>query len=580
LTRQHLLLVDGDPRSLRTLELSLRSAGFAVAAARTGDDALARCRVSAPALVISDTDVPGMDGFQLCRALKGDDRLRDTAFIFLTGGGSVEEKVRGLELGVEDYLTKPIDGRELVARIRLAIDKKERERQLRREQRASISGALADMPLADLLQTLDVGRKSGTIRLEDPEGRGGTLWLRDGSIVDAAAGRLRGEGAFHRLLRWREGRFAIDFGPVERPARITASATHLLLEGMRRVDEWNRTLARLPLLDAVLQIDYLALSDRLAEIPDDLNAILRLVDGRRTLGQVVEETEQDDLVTVTALEVLLRERIVLVRPPRTADAPGTPRPAHAGPSPSVPATDLSGGAAERVDWFAGPASAPPARPAPAGRQGSPDPAAEAVPPRIVRFAAKPKPTTPDPAPATPPAVEVPAQRDPDPDPAPAAAPSRATRGLVAVAAAVLVAVGVWALAPSRATRPGPAPEVAYPTGYDAALAEARRLHAAAHLPDAIALYRAALAVRETAAALEGLGRALGEAGDLPAAIEVLRRAIEVDPSSAPSYMALARIYREAKQLDEARLAYQRYLALEPQGSHADEARAALAASAR
>ena len=313
MAKRQLLLVDGDPCTLHVLEASLRSAGFAVMTAGNGQAALARCRVSPPDLVVSDTAILGMDGFQLCQAIKSDELLKDTPIVFLSGQGSVEEKVRGLELGAEDYLTKPIDTREFVTRMRVLIEKKEKERRRRRDQQASFSGSLSDLSVADLLQTLEVGRKSGTLKIEASDGRIATLWLQEGAVIDAAAGRRRGAAAFYWLLRWREGRFAIQFGPVDRPPHIEGPTQRLLMEGMRRLDEWVHARELLPSGDSVLQVDYLLLSERIADIPDEVNAVLKLVDGRRTLAQILDETDEDELVAVSELDRLLREEVVRVR---------------------------------------------------------------------------------------------------------------------------------------------------------------------------------------------------------------------------------------------------------------------------
>jgi DNA-binding response OmpR family regulator len=115
--RSQLLLVDGDARSLRLLEVSLRKAGFAVTAAVNGVDALEKAEQVPPDLVLSDTRMPVMDGWELCRRLKSDQRFREVPFVFLTARRAVEDKVRGLELGVDDYLTKPIYVKEIVARV-------------------------------------------------------------------------------------------------------------------------------------------------------------------------------------------------------------------------------------------------------------------------------------------------------------------------------------------------------------------------------------------------------------------------------------------------------------------------------
>jgi DNA-binding response OmpR family regulator len=106
--KQKLLLVDADPRSVRVLEVSLKKAGYSVTTAKDGLDALSKVEVSSPDLVLSDTRLPNLDGYALVRRLKERPEWASIPVVFLTSQKSVEDKIRGLELGVEDYLTKPI----------------------------------------------------------------------------------------------------------------------------------------------------------------------------------------------------------------------------------------------------------------------------------------------------------------------------------------------------------------------------------------------------------------------------------------------------------------------------------------
>jgi DNA-binding response OmpR family regulator len=135
--KQHLLLVDGDAKSLRVMEVSLKKAGFSVTPAINGSDALEKVQISPPDLVLSDTKMPEMDGFDLCKAIKSDERFKHIPFVFLTNQKSVEFKVRGLELGGEDYLTKPIYIKEIVTRVNMILQKAEKERIDKKDSKAS-----------------------------------------------------------------------------------------------------------------------------------------------------------------------------------------------------------------------------------------------------------------------------------------------------------------------------------------------------------------------------------------------------------------------------------------------------------
>ena len=320
MAKQQLLLVDGDPRSVRVLEVSLKNAGFNVTTASDGADALAKLEYATPDLILSDTRLPGIDGYEMVRKLKSRPEHASIPIVFLTSQKSIEDKIRGLELGVEDYLIKPIFVRELITRVHMLLARRTQERiATGPASRTRFAGSLEDMGVVDLLQTIEVSRKSGIARITDGS-KQASVYFRDGKLVDAEIGKLRGEEAIYRALLWTTGSFEVEFRHVDNPEMIQTSTQGLLMEGMRRVDEWGRLLEQLPPLSTVFQIDSDALLDRLNEIPDELNGILRLFDGKRTLLEVVDESPFEDLSTLSTVTKLFFEGLLLAsEPPPTSE---------------------------------------------------------------------------------------------------------------------------------------------------------------------------------------------------------------------------------------------------------------------
>ncbi|WP_437563766.1 response regulator [Sorangium sp. So ce542] len=314
MAKQQLLLVDADPRSVRVLEVSLKKAGYSVTTATDGGDALAKLEVSTPDLVLSDTRLPHVDGYALVRKMKEHADWASIPVVFLTSQRSIEDKIRGLELGVEDYLTKPIFVRELIARVTLLLARRTREgittRHFATTGRTRFSGSILDMNVVDLLQTFEVSRKSGIVHLSHADNEA-QVYFREGKVVDATLGRLCGEEAVYRALLWNEGAFEVEFCKVDNPDVIETSTQGLLMEGMRRVDEWGRLLEALPSLSTVFEVDSEELLERLNEIPDELNGILRLFDGKRTLMQVVDASPFEDLSTLSTISKLYFEGLLV-----------------------------------------------------------------------------------------------------------------------------------------------------------------------------------------------------------------------------------------------------------------------------
>jgi hypothetical protein len=217
----------------------------------------------------------------------------------------------------------------------------------------ALSGKLSEMGLVDLVQTLELGRKSGAMRVE-AAGVSGALWLRDGSIVDAELGRHRGEDAIYRLLSLSEGHFEVELAPQDRGDRIGAPTHELLAEGVRRIAERRRLCENLPPLSSVLIPDFPRIAERLAEIPDDVNPVLRLVDGHRTVGQIAQDRELDEIGVLDSLVKLLRAGLLVEL--RAAEAAPAQAPARSHAPPPTPAAPDGGVVPEEAAaaWFQSP----------------------------------------------------------------------------------------------------------------------------------------------------------------------------------------------------------------------------------
>jgi DNA-binding response OmpR family regulator len=134
----HKILVVDDEANIRDLAaLYLQKEGFAVESAADGRDAVARFSQVQPAMVILDVMMPGMDGFEVCREIR---REHDVPILMLTARSDDVDKIVGLELGADDYMTKPFNPRELVARVKAILRRSESGK---RQQSAMSVGNLA-----------------------------------------------------------------------------------------------------------------------------------------------------------------------------------------------------------------------------------------------------------------------------------------------------------------------------------------------------------------------------------------------------------------------------------------------------
>ncbi len=313
MAKPKILLVDADLKSRQMLEISLKKGGFTVTSCGEGEKALQLVDTLLPDLIVADIDLAGsMDGFLFCEVLKENPEYRRIPFIFLSKRKSVEDKIRGLELGVDDYLTKPIYLKELLARVRMILEKMRQESFEQSGSDPQFQGDLSQMSVVDLLQTMEMGGKTGVVHLERG-GRTARLFCRHGRIVHAVVDNLVGERAVYRALLWNDGGFRIDFrNALQTQETIQVSTQGLIMEGMRRLDELERLKEQLPPLSTYLGIDSQTILDEHPDrFPAKIENILAEFSGEKTLEEVVESLPYDDLESLEIISKLYFQGFLL-----------------------------------------------------------------------------------------------------------------------------------------------------------------------------------------------------------------------------------------------------------------------------
>ncbi|GIX46296.1 MAG: DNA-binding response regulator [Candidatus Tectimicrobiota bacterium] len=121
----HVLVVEDEPDIAELVRYTLEQHGYTAACAASGEEALASLRTRLPDLIVLDLMLPGMDGLEVCRLLKHDARTANLPIVMLTARDSEADVVVGLELGADDYLTKPFSPRVLVARIKAVLRRRQ-----------------------------------------------------------------------------------------------------------------------------------------------------------------------------------------------------------------------------------------------------------------------------------------------------------------------------------------------------------------------------------------------------------------------------------------------------------------------
>jgi DNA-binding response OmpR family regulator len=192
--------------------------------------------------VVADILMPGMDGWALLEEIRRRPQGMALPFVFLTTESDLPQRLRGLNAGADDYVTKPFAVEELHARVERLLARRTRRGAL---PAALLTGNVRHLAMADLLQILSLNGKDGVVELEQ-DGKRGSLVIEMGMIVHARCGTVTDVKAVHRLLAWTRAEFRVL--PLEETPERTMceQATNVIMDGLVSLDEWNRWAEELP----------------------------------------------------------------------------------------------------------------------------------------------------------------------------------------------------------------------------------------------------------------------------------------------------------------------------------------------
>jgi CheY-like chemotaxis protein len=235
------LVVDDNPLVLDLIAKGLEP-HCDVRAEMDAADALLKAIDDPPDLILCDFRMPGLDGRQIYEKLRGRPQTRYIPFIFLASRTDIEERLRPLVDGVEEFIQKPFFVRDLVRSAKKVVDRLQFEKLQKRAARPGvIQGRLEEMSFIDLMQSLEMGQKSCKLTLSQG-GNKCEVFFGAGQCKDARLGTIEGEEAVYEAIRWSEGEFEIDFNVAPTRSTITRSTTGLLMEALRLVDEASHDL--------------------------------------------------------------------------------------------------------------------------------------------------------------------------------------------------------------------------------------------------------------------------------------------------------------------------------------------------
>ncbi len=234
-----ILLTDDDKLVIKLLSIGLTKAGYEVITASNGLDGYNLAVKELPDLIVSDVVMPEMDGIELCRKIREESPIPMVPFIFMSSLDDPSNEIRGFRAGADEYLAKPVDRNMLVDKVKVLLDRQDKNSQFRNkaEQEAAFSGKLENLSLGEVIQLLNLNRRNGTLIITDRDNSKGSICMNNGQMTYAAFKELRGEEAVYEMVKIQQGTFEFVSDRMEDEVNIHGSTMNVLMEGLRLMDE-------------------------------------------------------------------------------------------------------------------------------------------------------------------------------------------------------------------------------------------------------------------------------------------------------------------------------------------------------
>jgi CheY-like chemotaxis protein len=194
------LLVDDDDTVREVLAENLSQEGFTVFQAADGEEGVAKALQLHPHLIISDIVMPKMDGWDLCYTLRMIPSTRTIPFVFLSSLDKTPDRIMGLKLGADDYLTKPFTPEAVVFKVKATLRRLEHRQELERTKEAQVREMDARNLLIDMIEFLRHTQRTGLLAVYGM-GEKGVINIQQGRPTHASMGHLTGEAAVYEILK-------------------------------------------------------------------------------------------------------------------------------------------------------------------------------------------------------------------------------------------------------------------------------------------------------------------------------------------------------------------------------------------
>jgi len=310
----NILVVDDDQDIREYLALCFRMSDYQVATAQNGVEALAMLEKFMPELIVCDVMMPGMDGYQFCRELRarGFDSI---PFIFCSALGAPRERVKGLKLGADDYLVKPVDCEEINLKVDALLKRSRKLNELVTcfddlKNGGIIRGVLGEVTVPFVLQMLNYyGPGEICLQVQTGDDRVGQIYLKDKEVIHAETEKFTGKRAFQRILSWEDGDYRVDKKVWLLDPTMSGGLEEYLLDALAQMDECRQLRSVLEKKGkAFAMVNRPELS--VSQYDENRTKVLSLIEKYRELDKIIDHSRLTDLETLRIISDLLSQGVV------------------------------------------------------------------------------------------------------------------------------------------------------------------------------------------------------------------------------------------------------------------------------
>ncbi len=286
-----ILVVDGDTSYTISLRNALSKAGYEVTCWDDSQRVLESLKNLSTDLIISEVELPEISGHTLFKEVRSIPAHKTIPFVFLSSQKRVDDRIKSMELGVDDYITKPFYVEEIVARVDALFAEISLLSEEQSQSEKGFSGSLTEMNLVDLIQTLELGKKSAILKLKHNSSIG-FVYVANGEVIDALLDELSPDQALLRMFTWNIGNFFVEMTILDRERTIQIPNKELVNAAMRRINHWQQLQQGLPPLNTVVVKTEL---NTYQDLSDEEKELITGISEKIRIDEIIEKSRFDDL---------------------------------------------------------------------------------------------------------------------------------------------------------------------------------------------------------------------------------------------------------------------------------------------